>query len=485
MPPRITIVGLGPGDPALLTQRAWERLQAAPRVLFRTGLHPVAAALPAGVQVETFDALYDQAESFEVVYQTIVERLLQAARRPGGVLYAVPGDPMVGEATVAALREAASGSDLTLEIIPGVSFIEPCLELVGWDALDGLSLVDALEVAARHHPPFPPDTPALLGQLYGRMVAAEVKLTLMNQYPGDHPVTLIQAAGTPQARRETLALLELDRRETFDHTTSLYIPALPVQSAFESFQDTVARLRAPGGCPWDREQTHRSLRPHLLGEAYEALEAIDADDMHALREELGDLLLQIVIQAQIATEEGDFSMAQVVEGINSKIRRRHPHVFGEVQVDGVEQVMHNWEALKAQERLEADRGEKGVLDGVPQVLPALAQADELQSRAARLGFDWPDVQGVIDKVREELEEVRQAGDPQERAAEMGDLLFAVVNYARWLQVDPEAALREANGRFRRRFAHLEREARRSGRDLSSMTLEELDSLWEAAKRAGE
>jgi tetrapyrrole methylase family protein/MazG family protein len=207
---------------------------------------------------------------------------------------------------------------------------------------------------------------------------------------------------------------------------------------------------------------------------------LDREDMQALREELGDLLLQIVLQAQIATEGGEFTMADVIAGINAKILRRHPHVFGDVKVGGVDQVLTNWEALKAAER--AENGETtGLLGGVPVGLPALAQAAEIQSRVSRVGFDWPDLAGVRAKVTEEMGEVESAGSQDEIAAEVGDLLFAVVNYARWLKVDPEASLREANGRFRHRFGDLEAAAQAEGRGLQQMGPGELDRLWEAAK----
>jgi tetrapyrrole methylase family protein/MazG family protein len=217
-----------------------------------------------------------------------------------------------------------------------------------------------------------------------------------------------------------------------------------------------------------------------MEEAYETLEAIDSGDPAALREELGDLLLQILLQAQIANEAEDFSMADVVAGIQEKLVRRHPHVFGDVVVDGVEQVLHNWEDLKAGERMETGEG-RGALDGVPSSLPALAQAFEIQSRAARLGFDWRSVDGVRDKMREEWGELEGAEDDARRADELGDLLFAVVNYARWLEVDPESSLREANRRFRRRFAHMETAAGSAGRPLGELSFEELDGLWREAK----
>ncbi len=480
---KITVVGLGPGDPDLVTREAWDVLSNATEVYLRTGEHPVIEGLPRETKVRTFDHLYDELDDFKAVYQAIVTKIIELAKRPEGVVYAVPGDPTVAEATVIALRQEADERGLSLRIVHGVSFIEACLAILGIDALDGLHIADALELASGHHPSFPPDSPVLIGQLYSRMVATDVKLTLMNQYPDDHPVKLIHAAGTSEAEIETLRLYEIDQSSKIGNLTALYVPQLSRESAFESFQETVAHLRAPDGCPWDREQTHKTLRAHLLEESYEALQAIDADDMTALREELGDLLLQIVLQSQIATEEGEFTMADVIANIQEKIVRRHPHVFGGVRVDDTEHVLHNWEALKAAEREDEGEG-KGLLEGVPLSLPALSQAAEIQERVKRVGFDWPEVEGVLAKIFEELEEVRQARDTATRTAEMGDVFFSVVNYARWLGVDPEAALREANLRFRRRFGQLETAARAEGRDLSVMTLEEMDALWDAVKDNG-
>ena len=480
MAPGVTVVGLGPGDPDLLTRRAYEVLKERGEVYLRTGNHPAAAGLPEGTRVETFDGLYEQADDFEAVYAGIVKRLMELARRPTGVVYAVPGDPTVGEATVPALRQAAAAAGLPFEIVPGVSFVEPSLAALGIDALDGLQLADALELAARRHPPLSPDRPALIGQAYSSQVAADVKLTLMNCYPDDHPVVLLHGVGTSEVCLERVPLHEIDRSTSLGVRSSLFVPAGAGHGSLESFQDTIAHLRAPDGCPWDREQTHQSLAPHLMEEAYEALHALDADDMPALCEELGDLLLQIVIQVQIASEEGDFRMSDVIGGINTKLVRRHPHVFGDVQVSGVEQVLQNWEALKHEERKENGTG-KGLLDGVPLSLPALAQAAEVQRRVARVGFDWPGLEGVQAKVAEELNELLEAETEDRRAAEMGDVLFAVVNYARWLGIDPEAALRTAAQRFRQRFGEMEAAARRSGKPLEGLNAGELDRLWESAK----
>jgi len=240
----------------------------------------------------------------------------------------------------------------------------------------------------------------------------------------------------------------------------------------------VHRLRVPGGCPWDREQTHASLRSTLLEEAYEVLEAIDQGSMPALREELGDVLLQVLMQAEIGQESGEFSLGDVADGVREKLIRRHPHVFGDVQVSGADEVVRNWEALKA-----AEYRRESALDGVQRSLPALQWAWSLQRRAANVGFDWPDVEGALDKVREELDELRQAATPEEHEAEFGDLVFSMVNVARKMGMNPEDALRQASGRFEARFRLMETAVRAAGKTLAEMPIEELDRFWEAAKLA--
>jgi len=479
--PILEIVGLGPGAPELLTRQAHAVLCSAREVLLRT-MHPAVQIIPSSIPVRTFDPLYESGDSFEDVYGQIVAEVFRACQAGAGCVYAVPGDPLMGEATVIELLRQAPSAQVTVQIVNGVSFVEPCLAALAVDGLEGLFVGDALDLARMHHPHFPPDRPALLGQLYSRLVASDVKLTLLNVYPEPHEVALLHAAGTDSVQVERLPLHALDRSVRIGPLTALFIPALATGHSLEAFQETVAHLRAPDGCPWDREQTPTSLRPHLLEEAYEALHAIDAGDTQALREELGDLLLQIVLQAQIAVEEGDFSLGEVIHGIETKIRRRHPHVFGDVQVGEVDEVLRNWEALKASERQDAGKG-KGLLDGIPLGLPALAQAAEIQDRVARIGFDWPQADGARDKILEELDEIARAGS-EGLADEVGDLLFSAVNFARRLNVDAESALRTAAARFRRRFARVEALASTAGRELSALSLDELDVLWEQAKSEG-
>jgi tetrapyrrole methylase family protein/MazG family protein len=478
----ITLLGLGPGDPDLLTRQAWQILLNAAEVYLRTSQHPVVAGFPPGLALHSFDELYAQGSSFEDVYAQIVEKILELGRRPQGVIYAVPGHPFVAEATAPEIARRARQEGLPVRIVEGLSFLEPLISAIGIDPFPHTALVDAIELAGLHVPPFPTSAPAIIAQIYSRQVASDVKLTLMALFPDEHPVTLVHAAGTEQAIVEALPLYQIDRSEHIGLLTALYLPPLGQETAFESFQEVIAHLRAPNGCPWDREQTLQSLRPSLLEETYEVLAALDENDSLAMREEFGDLLLLIVMLTQIASEEGDFNMAGVVGGIHNKIVYRHPHVFGQLAVNGTQDVLQNWEKLKAQERAANGKRDASLLDGIGKTLPALVQAEQYQKRANHVGFDWTEIEGVWRKVEEEIEEVRSAADADARAAEVGDLLFSVVNLARWYQVDPESALREANLRFRKRFAAIERAARQQGRNLSDLSLDEMDAIWQAAKR---
>ena len=343
-----------------------------------------------------------------------------------------------------------------------------------------LTLLDAGTLASAHVPPFPPDMPALILGLNSEELAVHVKYVLLTVYPKEHHVIVVSEG----KRNPSTSLRASEERELenlgFSDSMSVFLPPLGEGTSFESFAEIVAHLRAPNGCPWDREQTHESLRKHLLEEAYEAISAIDSGDFDHMREELGDLLLQIVLQAQIASEEAQFNVNEVIRGIHAKIVRRHPHVFGDLKLDGVDDVLANWEKLKEEERGEKQDG-KGLLDGVPLALPALSQAQEYQDRAARVGFDWNEIDGVLDKVKEEIEEIKHAETDFELASEIGDLFFALVNVARWKKVDAESVLRATNAKFKKRFAYVDQGAKKQGRSLSDMSLDEMESLWQEAK----
>jgi len=482
----IRVVGLGPGALELLSWGAIRAMQDADRVLVRTAQHPVVAELPGlGIQPVPLDEIYERAGTLEEVYRLLAERVIAEAEG-GRVAYGVPGHPTVGEASVALLLAQAQSRGLTISLVPSLSALDAVLAAVGAEALEGLCVYDAQALPAR------PEV-ALAGiylQVEDRLLAGELKLWLLENYPGDHPVTVVTAAGAPGQVVRPLPLAGLDGGEWFDHLTSVFLPPLAAgrrRATLDQLAGLMARLRAPEGCPWDRKQTHASLRHCLLEECHEVLEALDRNDPMLLREELGDLLLQILFHAQLAAEAGDFDLGDVLDGLQRKLVERHPHVFGDISLDSAEAVLHQWEQIKRRTKPERE----SALGEWPATLPALAQAWLVQKRAARVGFDWPDHTGPLQKVREESDEVlaewqRPEGErTQERLEhEAGDLLFAAVNLCRHLRVDPEQALLGAVTRFVRRFHEMERRAAAAGRELAGMPLDEMDALWEDAKEGG-
>ena len=477
----ITLLGLGPGDPCLLSREAWDVINTASEIYLRTRNHPTVSGFPEDVEIHSFDFLYEEKVSFNEVYSKIIERILFLGERPSGVIYAVPGHPFVAEATCPEIFRQAKKAGIPVRVCDGISFLEPVFRDLGIDPFDGIFLADALEFVNLHHPLFPPHYPVLIAQIYDQYIASEVKLTLMNLYPDTQPVILVHNAGTENCIIENIPLYQIDRSKEISLFTVLYLPSIGKNSSFEELQEIAAHLRAPEGCPWDREQTIESMQTHLIEEAYEVLNAIDSQDVSKIKEELGDILLVITMLMQIGSEEGSFTSAEVFKLITTKLIHRHPHVFSDLRLDGAEAVLQNWERIKAQERKDDGQMEKSLLDGVPITLPSLIQAQEYQDRAARVGFDWPEIENVWEKYYEEIKELQEAESVNERAAEMGDVLFALVNIARWYGVDAEGVLRGANQRFRQRFSFIEKFARVQGKDLPEMSLEEMDALWNQAK----
>jgi len=373
-----------------------------------------------------------------------------------------------------------------------------CLDAVyaalGIDPTAGLVIGDAFELDG-----YQSGRPLLLTQVYNRLIASDVKLRLMEQFDDEYPITVIRAAGVPgEEKIAAIPLYQLDTLPWIDHLTSVYVPEQPNHSQMpqspssascayplDPLVEVMQRLRAPEGCPWDQMQTHESLRRYLVEETYEVLEAIDQGNWEHVKEELGDVLLQVVFHAEIAAENRRFDINDVIAAVTEKLIRRHPHVFGAVQVENAAEVSINWEKIKERERELIGEEFKSVLDGVPKGLPALTRAEKIQAKAAKVGFEWDEISGAMAKVLEELQELQAAWEKEDHSAvhlELGDLLFALVNVARYLDVDPEMALREATDKFIARFHYIEETAARQGRELADMDLEEMDQLWDAAKK---
>ncbi len=454
----IHIIGLGPGDPGLITQRAWQLILDSPEIWVRTREHPAVPHIAQHTQVSSYDALYESHHDFNAVYAAIAEDVVARARS-GDVLYAVPGDPAVAERTPQLIRQRAEAEGIEVQIHSAVSFLEPTFAALDADPIHGLQILDAQQLATRHHPPGSLGMGLLIPQLYNRLLAGDVKLTLMNAYPDDHPITLISGAGTDTLKLRSMPLYELDRHDYFDDMTTLWAPPLHQAATYEDLQEIIAHLRAPNGCPWDRKQTHESLRPYLLEETYEVLDALDAQDTNALKEELGDLLIQVALHVQIATEEGEFKMADVIHHVVDKLIRRHPHVFGNVKVQDAAEVAKNWESIKQQERKEHGEQEKTLLDGIPAALPALSKAQTYVSRLGRVGYP-----------------LASSGAWSQQS--LGWALLRLVEEAEASGVDAEAALRATAQQLREMLVALEEEARAQGEVFLELPDKEKQRRWQ-------
>jgi tetrapyrrole methylase family protein/MazG family protein len=495
----ITIIGLGPGSIKDLTLEAREMLAQAAHdqqtVYFRTIIHPTVEPLKQdlpNLQIESFDRLYDESEDWSTLYQQIAEEVCNlAASQP--IIYVVPGHPLIGETSVQLVLRIAREHNLSTAVVAGLSFIEPVCTLLELDPFEsGTQIFDATNLASLGTQAVSskviPTVPLLVVQLYNRRVASEVKLALGECYPDEWPVKLVRAAGVNRDEQVIeMPLYELDRNTFANHLSTLYVPPVDELTAHrlpETLRYIIMRLRRdPDGCPWDRQQTHQSLTRYLLEETYEVVEALEENDMDKLSEELGDLLLQIYLHAEIARQEEHFSISDVLEQINTKLIRRHPHIFGDTKVSGAGQVVQNWEAIKKQERAAAGQEveQESVLDRIPLVSPALIVSQEYQKRVRKVGFEFTDVQGVHAKLAEELQELHQATTLEEQSEEIGDLLFVISHWATWLKIDAEEALRRSNRKFRHRFQTMEELARQQGRELTSYSLEEWQDLWQRAK----
>ena len=475
----IIVIGLGPGSPQDLTREAQRYLNGSLPLYFRTMKHPSAHLFTSGnIKTHSFDHLYNKCDDFEQVYRTITGSLVNALRCYDKICYAVPGHPLVGEATVERLIKICPKIGVKLQFIDGLSFLEPLLSFIKIDLLDGVTIYDALVIdrlkePCRNH--------LIVAQVYNRSLASRVKLRLLELYSPDYPVTIVRAAGMPQEKSWKIPLHVLDRKALFNHFTTIYLS--PSKSGtIGDLTEIMARLRAKDGCPWDRQQTHQSLRQYLIEEAYEVVAAIDSMDDESLCEDLGDLLLQVVFHSQIAREENRFDLARIIDALITKLIRRHPHVFGEQKAADASQVKILWEQIKSNER---NKEKETIPISVDHALPALLKAYKLQKRAAEIGFDWPCIKGPLDKVREELLELEEACENEDRQAiedELGDYLFTVVNIARFLGVNPELALGKTIGKFIERFQYVIVQAEKTGLPLSSFSLEELDKWWEEAKK---
>ena len=481
---KLYIVGLGPGSIDSLTLGAINRIHSGKPHFLRTLKHPSVEYFDDNnILFKSFDDIYDTKDSFDEVYNTIVSELIKEVKKHGEINYYVPGNPMVAEKTVQLLIDNFDKEEI--EIVSGISFIEPILESMNKDPIDGLKILDGMDIKSSD---VDINSHLIITQVYNKMVMSEVKLVLMEVYPDEYKVSLVHNAGISREQViENIPLYEIDHSKNIGALTSLFIPKVekgqyPIYD-YNDITNIMKRLRRDDGCPWDREQDHLSIRAAILEEAYELVEALNENDSDHIAEELGDLLLQVVFHTQIALEEGEFNPILVTTSLANKLITRHPHVFFKKDVDNFKEVVYNWDEIKYQSRNISQLSEK--LRDIPR-LPALMKSYKVQEKAAQIGFDWEDINGSSNKIIEEHGEVLEAyslygkGD-FDLEGEIGDLLFAVVNLSRFLEINPELALERTTEKFIQRLEIMEYKAKEMGILLKDMNLRQLDNLWDLAK----
>lgn len=478
MKAQITVVTLGPGDPSLMTMQTARVLEEAGRVVLRTARHPAADYLTEkGIAFETLDALYDVCEDFDALHEAMAISLWQMAEYTP-LVYGVAD--AVSDGSIAALyRKKPADAELTC--LPGVSRADDCLARMGGH--DGALRV--LPASACGDTLAHPGEALLITEIDNAALAGDVKLWLADLYGDDAPLIFFPSSVRQQHAPRNIPLWELDRQKTYDHTISVYLPPLNLKErsrySFDDLLQVMTILLGENGCPWDREQTHESLRKYLIEEAWEVAAAIDEGDPDHLADELGDVLLQVVFHAMVGQRHGTFALGDVTSAICRKMIYRHPHVFADAQCETSEEVLNDWEKLKKQEK--GLSTQTAVMQDVPKSLPALMRAQKVQKKAAQVGFDWSDALGALPKIHEEADEVQaelEGGrDPGE---ELGDLLFSVVNVARLSGADAEQLMHRAVDKFIGRFAGMEAMIISDGKSLQDLTLAEMDVYWNRVKQ---
>lgn len=484
---KITIVGLGSGSEDQLSLGTYRILKNNEVIYLRTRVHPVVSFLEQErVQFKTFDDLYDTLTEYDEVYHKIATTLIEQAESGISVVYAVPGHPMVAEKSVQNLLKTGKEKDIEIEVKGGESFLDTLFSRLNIDPIEGFIFLNG-ETMVRDD--LDPKKNTVIGQVYHQWVASEVKLTLMEVYPDDFPVWIISNLGMlNEETMKPIPLSELDHHPgEFHHLSSVFVPRVTdndrvFDRLFDRLVEIVQILRGPDGCPWDRAQTHQSIRKNLIEETYELAETIDEMDIDHMIEELGDVMLQVMLHSQIADDEGYFNIFDVIEQLNQKLVRRHPHVFGDEKAERAEEALQHWHKMKQKEKEDAGKQKpSSVLEGIPKDLPAILKAYKLQKKAASVGFDWTEIEDVFAKIEEEYREVKEAAADQQMD-EIGDLLFAVINLARFMKIDPEEALAKTNQKFIQRFRYIEQKLEVKNIPIEEASLELMEQFWNEAKK---
>ena len=472
----IQIIGLGAGRAEDLTLRAYKALNEKIPAFVRTDRHPLVDELRKEIEIESFDAYFEKYEDFDEVYEKITLRLVQAAEEYGKINYCTAGSPYFGDIVTKKLINEYKGQINTI-IIDGMSFLDKCLKLSGFADYKKISVLDCLEADEFS---FDVNSFNIISQVYDPELASQLKIKLMEVYPEDAETLMVDVL---EENVKKIPLFRLDQEKNYGFST--YFCILPIEISKDRVYNVnnllriVKILRGPEGCPWDKKQTHSSIRQNVVEEAYEVVDAIDRDDIDNLVEELGDLLFQVVFHAQLASEEGYFNFNDIITNLCKKMYFRHPHVFGDVKAANAEEALISWEKSKLKEKNLTTYTDN--LKNVPRFLSPLSRSYKIQKRAAEVGFDWPAADGALLKIQEEvlefIEEYKK-GNLENMEEEFGDLLFALVNFARFEKINPDIALNKTINKFIDRFDYIEKN---STKDLKEMTLKEMDELWEESK----
>ncbi|NLN49816.1 MAG: nucleoside triphosphate pyrophosphohydrolase [Clostridiales bacterium] len=480
---KIIIVGLGPADYDSLTIKTAKILKSAKCLILRTEKHPLINDLiKEGINFQSCDDIYETSEDFDEVYERISDRVIHLSKENSEIVYAVPGHPFTYEKSVQLIIEKSKGV-AKIQLESALSFIDALSVALKVDLSSGIKIIDGLRMEEQK-----PDVNCanIITQVYNDYIASEVKLSLMDYYKDEQEICIIKGAGAKDLESiQWVELHEVDKIGKMDYLTSIYIPKVEKDKKYSSVDDLVTLikvLRGENGCPWDKKQDHNTLKPYLIEECYEVIDAIDKNDTEAVVEELGDVLLQVLLHAQIGKEDGEFDLRDIATVLNNKLVNRHPHVFGSASVSDETGAKKSWEESKKEEK--GIKRYSDILIDIPKAMPSLTRSYKIQEKAALAGFDWDDVTGAMNKVDEELTELKEvykSSKIDRIIEETGDLLFSVVNVARFLKIQPELALNATIEKFINRFELMEEIALSLGKNLAIMTLHEMDMLWNKAK----
>ncbi len=473
----IQIVGMGVGNIEDLTIKAYNELTSGIPNYVRTIRHPVAKQLTEKkLKIEAFDDYFEKYDSFDEVYDKITAKIVELSEKYGKINYCTAGSPLYGDIVTKKLL-CEYKDEINIIIIDGMSFLDKCIKLSGYSDYKSISILDCLETDEFS---FDVNSLNIITQVYNKEIASQLKIILMEVYGDD---TLVQKIDVLEEKIEKVPLFLIDQEKNYGFSTYFCINPIEISENtvynINNLCRIIRTLRGPDGCPWDIKQTHESIRQCAIEEAYEVVDAIDNNDIDNLVEELGDLLFQVVFHAEIASEDGFFNFKDVVTNVCNKMYSRHPHVFGNTKANNVDEALENWETSKQKEKKLNTYTDN--LKNVPKSLSPLSRSYKIQKRAADVGFDWPDEAGAITKIKEELyefiEEYKKL-DSDKMESEFGDLIFAMVNFARFMKINPDIALNRTINKFINRFEFIEKNATK---DLKQMTLEEMDELWEKSK----